>query len=81
MGGRLLAARALLRLTQAEVARRAGVSVVTVRGLERDARVAEAMLAAVRRVLERLRRIAPTRARQCRIRPRGNGRGTGGNAC
>jgi transcriptional regulator with XRE-family HTH domain len=49
------AARALLRLEQAEVARRAGVSVVTIRRLESEggeARVAEATVADVQRVLE-----------------------------
>jgi transcriptional regulator with XRE-family HTH domain len=49
------AARALLRLEQAEVAQRAGVSVVTIRRLESEGgqtRVAEATLADVRRVLE-----------------------------
>ncbi len=49
------AARALLRLEQAEVAQRAGVSVVTIRRLESEggeARVAEATIAEVQRVLE-----------------------------
>lgn len=47
------AARALLRLDQAEVARRAGVSAVTVRRLEAgDAAVGQATVAGVAGVLE-----------------------------